>query len=41
MLRSHFDVKAEVEDHIRERYPELAAKMSTVHLGNYVTNWQL
>ena len=37
----HNDVKAEVERMIQSRFPELAARMSTVHLGHYVTNWQV
>ncbi|KAH7318968.1 putative hscarg dehydrogenase [Rhexocercosporidium sp. MPI-PUGE-AT-0058] len=36
----HFDCKAEVLRGIRERYPLLAEKMSTLLMGHYVENWR-
>lgn len=36
----HFDSKARAVDYIREVYPELAAKMSTVQMGSYFSNWK-
>jgi hypothetical protein len=36
----HFDSKAEMIRLTRERYPEVAAKLSTVQIGHYVTNWK-
>ncbi|KAH6892038.1 hypothetical protein B0T10DRAFT_482865 [Thelonectria olida] len=36
----HFDSKAEMIRLIHERFPEVAAKMSTVQIGHYVTNWK-
>jgi hypothetical protein len=35
----HNDVKAKVTDAIQGRFPELFVRLSTVHLGHYVTNW--
>lgn len=35
----HNDVKAEVTRAIESRFPELAARMSTIHIGHYATNW--
>lgn len=35
----HNDCKAEVLRLTQERFPEVAARTSTVHLGHYVTNW--
>ena len=34
----HFDSKAEAVEYVQERYPELAAKMSVVHIGVYMNN---
>ncbi|KAH7389162.1 putative hscarg dehydrogenase [Cadophora sp. MPI-SDFR-AT-0126] len=36
----HFDCKVEVIRVIREKYPELAAKMSELQMGHYVENWR-
>ncbi|KAF3019224.1 hypothetical protein E8E14_000587 [Neopestalotiopsis sp. 37M] len=36
----HYDSKAEAERLIRERFPEVAARMSTVQMGHYVENWR-
>lgn len=36
----HFDSKARIVDYIREKYPQLAAKMSVVQLGSYMDNWK-
>ncbi|KAI0124144.1 hypothetical protein BJ170DRAFT_598467 [Xylariales sp. AK1849] len=36
----HYDSKAEMIRIIRARFPELAVRMSTVQIGNYVTNWK-
>ncbi|KUJ10769.1 NAD(P)-binding protein [Mollisia scopiformis] len=36
----HFDSKAEMIRVTNERFPELAAKMSTVQIGHYVSNWK-
>ena len=36
----HFESKAKVVEYIREELPELDAKMSTVHIGFYTTNWK-
>lgn len=36
----HNDAKAEIIQAIQTRYPELAARMSTVQVGHYVTNWK-
>ncbi|KAG6850400.1 hypothetical protein C0991_010409, partial [Blastosporella zonata] len=36
----HFDSKAVVVDHIREKLPRLADKMSTLLVGLYATNWK-
>lgn len=36
----HFDSKAEMIRLTRERHPELAARMSTLQIGHYVTNWK-
>lgn len=36
----HNDAKAEIIEVIQTRFPELAAKMSTVQIGHYVTNWK-
>jgi len=35
----HFDSKAHTVDYIRDTYPELAAKLSIVQLGSYLSNW--
>ncbi|KAG4427367.1 hypothetical protein IFR05_017150 [Cadophora sp. M221] len=37
----HFDCKAEVLRGIREKYPELAGRMSTLQMGHYVENWKM
>lgn len=36
----HFDSKYEMIRQTQERFPEVAAKTSTVQIGNYVTNWK-
>jgi hypothetical protein len=36
----HFDSKAKIEDYIINSLPQLAATMSTVQIGYYVTNWK-
>ncbi|KAF7526020.1 hypothetical protein G7054_g10888 [Neopestalotiopsis clavispora] len=36
----HYDSKAEAERLIRERFPAVAARMSTVQMGHYVENWR-
>lgn len=36
----HFDSKAAVVDYIREKYPELAKKMSLLQMGFFMTNWR-
>ncbi|KAF5868219.1 putative NmrA-like protein [Botrytis fragariae] len=36
----HFDSKAETIRQIESRFPELAARMSTLQMGYYVTNWK-
>jgi len=35
----HWDGKARAVTYLRERYPELAAKLSVVMMGNYMENW--
>jgi hypothetical protein len=35
----HNNVKAKVTRTIEDRFPELFQRMSTVHIGHYVTNW--
>lgn len=35
----HFDSKARAVAYVREVYPELAAKMSVVVVGAYLSNW--
>lgn len=35
----HWDGKARAVAYLRERYPELAAKLSVVMIGNYMENW--
>jgi hypothetical protein len=37
----HFDSKAKVVQYIKECLPELDAKMSTVQIGFYATNWKM
>ncbi|KAF7592358.1 hypothetical protein BBP40_000341 [Aspergillus hancockii] len=37
----HFDGKAAVVERIRDELPNLAAKLSTVQIGMYVTNWKM
>lgn len=36
----HFDAKARAVRYVRDMYPELAAKMSVVQVGSYLSNWQ-
>lgn len=36
----HFDSKAEAARRIQKDYPELAARMSLLQVGLYVTNWR-
>jgi hypothetical protein len=36
----HFDSKAAVVDYVHATHPGLAAKMSTVQIGNYADNWK-
>lgn len=36
----HFDSKAEMIRLTRERHPGVAARMSTLQIGHYVTNWR-
>ncbi|KAF7885865.1 uncharacterized protein EAF02_004374 [Botrytis sinoallii] len=36
----HFDSKAETVRQIESRFPDLAARMSTLQMGYYVTNWK-
>lgn len=36
----HFDSKANVVDYIKEKYPELAKKMSILQMGLFMTNWK-
>ncbi|KAJ5689729.1 hypothetical protein N7462_004121 [Penicillium macrosclerotiorum] len=35
----HFDSKALAVEHIKANLPDLAAKMSVVQIGSYMTNW--
>ena len=37
----HFDAKAKIVEYIKKTYPELAAKMSVVQIGAYMTNWKM
>ncbi|KAI6777612.1 NmrA-like family domain-containing protein 1 [Emericellopsis cladophorae] len=36
----HFEGKADVPKHIKNKIPDLAAKMSTVQVGIYASNWK-
>jgi hypothetical protein len=36
----HYDSKAEMIRVIQTKFPELAARMSTLQVGHYVTNWK-
>jgi hypothetical protein len=36
----HFDSKARIVDYIQGKYPQLAAKMSVLHVGSYMDNWK-
>jgi hypothetical protein len=36
----HFDSKAEMIRLTRERHPDVAARMSTLQMGHYITNWR-
>jgi len=36
----HFDSKAAVVEYVKEKYPQLDAKMSTLQVGEYATNWK-
>lgn len=37
----HYDSKAEIVRLIKSRFPEVAARMSTLIMGHYVTNWKM
>ena len=37
----HFDAKANIVEYVREQHPELAAKMSVVQVGVYMSNWKM
>lgn len=37
----HFDSKVDVVKTINERFPDLAKRMSLLHLGHYVENWKI
>ena len=37
----HFDAKAAIVEYVREQHPKLAAKMSVVQAGMYMSNWTL
>ena len=37
----HYDSKGVVVERIREELPDLAARLSTVQIGAYLTNWKL
>jgi hypothetical protein len=37
----HYDSKAEIIRSIQTRFPELAARMSMLQVGHYVTNWKV
>ena len=36
----HFDGKAAAVKYLREAHPQLAAKMSIVQIGAYMSNWK-
>ncbi|MCJ1250688.1 hypothetical protein MMC30_007916 [Trapelia coarctata] len=36
----HFDSKAAVVEYVKEKYSQLDAKMSTLQVGEYATNWK-
>lgn len=36
----HFDSKANILEYVREQHPELAAKMSVVQVGVYMSRWR-
>ncbi|TAQ86742.1 hypothetical protein B7494_g4946 [Chlorociboria aeruginascens] len=36
----HFDSKAKVVEYIHEKYPAMAAKMSLLQMGLFITNWK-
>lgn len=36
----HFNSKARAVEYVKETYPELAKKMSTVLVGSYMGNWK-
>ena len=36
----HFDSKANMAYYAREKYPDLAAKMSVVYMATYMINWK-
>ena len=36
----HFDSKAKAVEYVREKHPELGAKMSVVQIGAYMSNWK-
>ena len=37
----HFDAKAAIVEYVRETHPNLAAKMSVVQAGMYMSNWNM
>ena len=37
----HFDSKAAIVEYVREQHPKLAAKMSVVQAGMYMSNWKM
>lgn len=36
----HFDSKARGVEYLKEKYPELAGKITVLVLGNYMANWK-
>ncbi len=36
----HFDAKASIVAYVRSQHPDLAAKMSIVQVGAYMSNWK-
>lgn len=37
----HFDSKANIVEYVREKHPDLAAKMSVVQVGVYMSGWRM
>lgn len=37
----HFDSKANIVEYVREKHPKLAAKMSVVQVGVYMSGWRM